>query len=1504
MTATTGDEVTKLWLHSNNLAGSLPSSLGDLGSLDTLNLGKNNLTGAIPSTLGSASDLRVLFLQRNEFSGGIPKELGSLSELVLLNVRANQLTGEVPKELGGLANLHTLNLMENQLSGALPAELASLSSLSRFLVGGNASLCRPDDATFTSWLNGIQNTDALALSLCTPPPPEAPPTPSGLSLEPADASRTMTVSFGQVEGAVDENAQYRVRGREEGAEWTTWATVVSVTVEDGTVRGSTGEHTAGKAYEGQVRACGETQSDATCSAASESAFGATRASGPTGAAAAPGSPPQTVLTLSWTIEDAENHENAGYDIGYSADTTATGPETMLAGADVPAFTATQADISDLTADTWYRLFVRSHVEWGGTRYFESPWASATASTDAEETPPPASSDRGTLEGLHGATGGGDWTNSTNWLDSTVALDEWYGVTATSEDVVTKLWLHSNGLAGAIPDTLGNLASLDTLNLGSNQLSGDIPGKLASATNLRVLFLQRNQLTGAIPAELGALTGATLVNLSRNQLSGEIPAELGQLTSVTTLNLRNNQLTGALPTELTSLTALGRFYVANNSSLCRPDEESFTTWLDGIAQTDALELPVCEPPTPDPPAAPTNVAVQVVDTVPTTMTLAFDQGADATAENAQYRLRIRAGGGEWTEWATVVGAALDEGRVTARTGNHDSGTVYEVQVRACAATQSDETCSAASESAFGATAAPAPTDAVADTTSPPSQTALSFSWTIDNANGGTHAAYDIGFSESTTDTVPATMLDTASVPSFAETEVEIAELEADTEYRLFVRSHVAFDGTRYHESPWQSATARTEAEPPPPSSPDRATLVELYNATGGSEWTTSTHWTDSTTAVGQWHGVSTDSLERVTSLALSSNNLAGTLPASLGTLAEATSLALDGNDLSGAVPSALADLSNLRELLLHGNGFSGSVPGAIGNLQHLERLGLSNGDEGEGRLPIALTSLDSLRWFHVDEPSADSVGLCRPNNADFDTWLSGIDSTNVDDLRQCTASDLTDREILTELYHSTRGNNWSNKSNWLTDAPLGWWHGVDTNSDGEVTSVNLNNNGLTGTLPASIGGLESLTQLVVSNDGIGGTIPSSLADLRELNTVWIAGTDVTGQIPAGLGHTGLKQLYLHQNNLTGSLPPDLLNSSTLTYFTAVGNNLTGSIPPVETDDLPLGVLKLGDNRLSGSIPTSLGSLSDLSALLLHLNRLSGPLPSELGNLSRLEALTVQGNSAMAGSVPATFTALTRLREFRADKTGICLPDDQALRNWWRRVKTRSVELCPPTGDYAYLTQAIQSTVWPVSLIAGRKAALRAFVTAPDTTTQTMPSARATFFVNGLQKHVADIPAGTSVIPVEIDEGDLASSIDVLIPDSVIQPGLEMVVEIDPDGTVDSTVAFTRRIPAEGRQAVEVQRLHAAQITLIPFLSSSDPDSSLIAIVDSMVADPLGHRLFAHTRNLMPFSAVSVTAHEPVTMTSDWPNHQIGQIQALRILENGTGHYHALAQEMLGVARQSG
>ena len=174
-----------------------------------------------------------------------------------------------------------------------------------------------------------------------------------------------------------------------------------------------------------------------------------------------------------------------------------------------------------------------------------------------------SPDRETLIAIYNATDGPNWTRQDNWL-SEAPISMWQGITTNDMDRVTRVDLSAAGMAGSIPAEFGQLAHLDTLQIGSNDLTGSIPAELSQLERLVLMNLSANDLTGPIPAELGQLTGLREMTLDSNHLTGSIPAELGQLTSMDLLSLSRNALSGAIPPELGQMTALERLTLDSNS----------------------------------------------------------------------------------------------------------------------------------------------------------------------------------------------------------------------------------------------------------------------------------------------------------------------------------------------------------------------------------------------------------------------------------------------------------------------------------------------------------------------------------------------------------------------------------------------------------------------------------------------------------------------------------------------------------------------------------------------------------------------------------------------------------------------------------------------------------------------------------------------------------------------------------------------------------------------------
>ncbi|KAK6802783.1 hypothetical protein RDI58_000566 [Solanum bulbocastanum] len=84
-------------LSRNRFEGHIPSIIGDLIGLRTLNLSHNRLEGHIPASLHQLSILESLDLSSNKISGEIPQQLTSLKSLEVLNLSHNHLVGCIPK---------------------------------------------------------------------------------------------------------------------------------------------------------------------------------------------------------------------------------------------------------------------------------------------------------------------------------------------------------------------------------------------------------------------------------------------------------------------------------------------------------------------------------------------------------------------------------------------------------------------------------------------------------------------------------------------------------------------------------------------------------------------------------------------------------------------------------------------------------------------------------------------------------------------------------------------------------------------------------------------------------------------------------------------------------------------------------------------------------------------------------------------------------------------------------------------------------------------------------------------------------------------------------------------------------------------------------------------------------------------------------------------------------------------------------------------------------------
>ena len=279
---------------------------------------------------------------------------------------------------------------------------------------------------------------------------------------------------------------------------------------------------------------------------------------------------------------------------------------------------------------------------------------------------------------------------------------------------------------------------------------------------------------------------------------------------------------------------------------------------------------------------------------------------------------------------------------------------------------------------------------------------------------------------------------------------------------------------------------------------------------------------------------------------------------------------------------------------------------------------------------------------------------------------------MDELLESISLDLVNRCALIDFYEATGGPNWKRNDNWLTDAPLNEWHGIDANSDGVVVSlyIQANNlvgripseiahltelewlyiggsNGISESIPPEIGSLPKLKYLSLSRNSLAGSIPPEIGSLTKLKGLSLSGNVLAGSIPPEIGSLNeLEHLFLSGNVLAGSIPTEIGNLTKLKYLNLSGNVLAGSIPTEIGNLTELKRLGLSDNSLTGGIPTEIGNLTELERLYLGSDRLSGSIPPEIGSLAKLESLVLSDNR-LSGSIPPEIGSLAELKRLRID-----------------------------------------------------------------------------------------------------------------------------------------------------------------------------------------------------------------------------------------------------------------
>ncbi len=150
-------------LSHNLLDSSIPVSICNLSSLTSLNLLQNNLE-SIPSCISELTELTELILAYNNLGGNLPENIFDLQNLTILNLGTNYgLSGEIGN-IGNLIHLQEFSVFNNIFNGTIPESIDNLTELTEFDLRNNnfsgsipESICNLVSSNFSPELNLANN---------------------------------------------------------------------------------------------------------------------------------------------------------------------------------------------------------------------------------------------------------------------------------------------------------------------------------------------------------------------------------------------------------------------------------------------------------------------------------------------------------------------------------------------------------------------------------------------------------------------------------------------------------------------------------------------------------------------------------------------------------------------------------------------------------------------------------------------------------------------------------------------------------------------------------------------------------------------------------------------------------------------------------------------------------------------------------------------------------------------------------------------------------------------------------------------------------------------------------------------------------------------------------------------------------------------------------------------------------------------------------------------------
>ncbi|XVF78915.1 hypothetical protein PTKIN_Ptkin14bG0176400 [Pterospermum kingtungense] len=735
----------------------------------------------------------------------------------------------------------------------------------------------------------------------------------------------------------------------------------------------------------------------------------------------------------------------------------------------------------------------------------------------------------------------------------------------------------NASLGELPDSIGNLRSLEVLDLSSSKLKGSVPAALGNLTRLSYLDLSENlfhgpisfsfsnfkqlshldlflcHLNGSIPTSLGNLTQLIHLSLGNNQFSGPFPFSAFNLTQIETLDFSENKLEGPLPTYINGLSRLQELHLDSNFL-----SGEIPPWLFSLLSLDELRLSNNK----------LTGSINQFDKV-ASLRIVFlgNNEIDGPIPNFSKFVNLTSldlssnklnGIFELSKFSKLEFLSLSNTAVVLSLTNRSNGNysfpnLGGLDLSYCNLSEFPD---------------------VVRNLQDLSLLDLSYNTirmieagmflklekleTLDLSSNSLLSVSnksDVGLVLPNLRELNLSSCNITEVPNFLTTQESLMDLDLSNN---FIQGQISKEKTK-----WGKNLVSLSLEK------NYLTVLEDY------PWT------------------------QVQVLNLRSNQLEGPFlvpPHSI------LSFSISDNKLTGEIPSSICDLVSLKVLHLSNNSLSGAIPECLGKLLHLSVMDLQM-NHFHGNIPDSFVEGNVLRSINLNK-----------NNFDGPLPKSLINCHEL--------------EVL------NLGNNKINDTfpHWLGTLPklqvlvlrANYFHGQIIQSENEshfstLRILDLSHNEFSGFLPTtyfkSLMGMRSLSD--VQRLYMPGSSYFYTYDISETNTStegFISDVQDSVIVTMKGADFELKRIPI--------------------IFTAIdmsSNNFQGKIPEIVGNLTSLQVLNFSHNKLTGPIPSSFGNLIALESLDLSSNRLTGMIPMQLTTLNFLAVLNLSENQ-LVGVIP--------------------------------------------------------------------------------------------------------------------------------------------------------------------------------------------------------------------------------------------------------------------------------